>query len=424
MLSALFKRGQVCKKPFLHVQENLSQFKRAFSTIPKPLVSKIYEPKEQSFIKSLYEKKAAPSSNQINSFKKPIYQKSRLSSGPLLMTESEISPSYQAVALTFGCGTQHQAPEEQGLVFLIKEYLRSALMQKVPDLYIAIDNEQFLIRLVSAREDMDAHLQELFDALGQIAQPSEESLAAIREARNLEFELQTIFEVAGDFAFKNSPLGQTTSNPKLNENIDFDLITKRYTDFYRKFFVPENINIVVCNSSNHETTAAALDKIITSSNYGDLMKNRPAFERNSLEVPPSTFKPGVKISKDLSLEDMGSEEEVVDFYLMWHIPGWSDKKHMVFFMLSWLLGNASGFMEGGPGRGMHCRAVYNINKHYGLEEINTILKMHKDTGCFGIHVKCLASQIDNLLMWTLYDFFNMPQTLTQEELDRARILRV
>jgi predicted Zn-dependent peptidase len=42
---------------------------------------------------------------------------------------------------------------------------------------------------------------------------------------------------------------------------------------------------------------------------------------------------------------------------------WNDPDMVVFGVLQTLIGNATGFSMGGPGKGMHCRAIRN-SKHY------------------------------------------------------------
>lgn len=45
-----------------------------------------------------------------------------------------------------------------------------------------------------------------------------------------------------------------------------------------------------------------------------------------------------------------------DFAAVWPCPSWSNEDSYNFFVLSWLIGNSSSFVSGGPGRGMHSRA--------------------------------------------------------------------
>lgn len=50
--------------------------------------------------------------------------------------------------------------------------------------------------------------------------------------------------------------------------------------------------------------------------------------------------------------------------VVWPIPTWSHPDSYNFFVLSWLLGNSSSFVSGGPGRGMHSRAPQSKKRFF------------------------------------------------------------
>ncbi len=116
----------------------------------------------------------------------------------------------------------------------------------------------------------------------------------------------------------------------------------------------------------------------------------------------------------------------VSVTLCYESVSWSHKDMPVFSVLQGLLGNATGFSMGGPGKGMHCRAVKNIfHRHPFIEGVNTINSHFTDTGLFGITItgaKANAGEIGKILVTELK---NLKQGITAEELQRAKnILKI
>jgi hypothetical protein len=58
--------------------------------------------------------------------------------------------------------------------------------------------------------------------------------------RNLEFEKHTEDLSGADFAFRNSPLGNSTTDPSLNERINYPKIIENYEGFVQKYFTQKN----------------------------------------------------------------------------------------------------------------------------------------------------------------------------------------
>lgn len=130
----------------------------------------------------------------------------------------------------------------------------------------------------------------------------------------------------------------------------------------------------------------------------------------------SEFSPGAEIVS----EEPDGEEIDNEVLLVWKAVPWTHPDSYVFYVLKWLLGQASGFMEGGPGRGMHCRAVYMINTDPGIVEINTIFKLFKSTGVFGVAYKVEPAHTAYLAASMLYQLATLSETVTEEEVMRAK----
>lgn len=234
------------------------------------------------------------------------------------------------------------------------------------------------------------------------------------EDNQLDFEEHKYNDVASDFCFRNSPLGTTTTDPSLNQEVDLKAIASGYQGFFDRYFHPENMWVVVGDIKSHDLTKHLLEDIIESSGF-----NSPATSprMKSLREPPvSTFKPGV------SIVDVDTDEYMppaVDFYLVWESVPWRHEDACVFYVLEWLIGSASDFMEGGPGRGMHSRAPSIIHR-LEIGEIDTIFKLFRTTGIFGLHYKVTPEDADRTVTEMLYQIATLTETITEEELTRAK----
>jgi|JI6StandDraft_1071083.scaffolds.fasta_scaffold01168_30 processing peptidase subunit alpha len=79
-------------------------------------------------------------------------------------------------------------------------------------------------------------------------------------------------------------------------------------------------------------------------------------------------------------------------------------------ILRTLLGNASAFSSGGPGKGMHSRCTKNLlNRVACVEKTSSITEHYSDSGIFGLTVggpfdmakdvvECTVKEFNNLLV--------------------------
>lgn len=58
-----------------------------------------------------------------------------------------------------------------------------------------------------------------------------------------------------------------------------------------------------------------------------------------------------------------------------------------FYVMNTLIGNATSFSSGGPGKGMYCRAITNMMQKYNFVESASALNGHyEDSGIFGMSI--------------------------------------
>lgn len=100
---------------------------------------------------------------------------------------------------------------------------------------------------------------------------------------------------------------------------------------------------------------------------------------------------------------------------------WSNEDVTAFYVMNTLIGNATSFSSGGPGKGMYCRAITNLMQKYnfvdGVSGINTHFS---DSGLFGMTIEGPGSHSQDLLAVMLDEFNKLKERIPDEELARAK----
>lgn len=172
--------------------------------------------------------------------------------------------------------------------------------------------------------------------------------------------------------------------------------------------------VVLPNSENHNLSKGLIEEVVESSGFANIESPDPAVSPR--KPPQSKFMGGVTIEQK-SETDMDLEAN--DIHLVWEAVPWSNPDSYVFYVLEWLFGSASDFMAGGPGRGMHCRAV-SVHRSQDVIEINTVFKLFKESGIFGLHYKASPEKTADAVVDMLYNMATLAETITDEELMRAK----
>lgn len=86
-----------------------------------------------------------------------------------------------------------------------------------------------------------------------------------------------------------------------------------------------------------------------------------------------------------------------------------------------LVGSATGFSSGGPGKGMYCRAVTNMmQQHAFLNSASAINSHFTDSGLFGMTVEGPASHSAELLSVMVEELNRLREPIPDAELNRAK----
>jgi processing peptidase subunit alpha len=100
---------------------------------------------------------------------------------------------------------------------------------------------------------------------------------------------------------------------------------------------------------------------------------------------------------------------------------WSSDDVPTFFVMNTLIGNATSFSSGGPGKGMYCRAITNLMQRYSSVNVAGAINNHYcDTGVFGISVQGISIKYDELLRITCEEIKKLAKPIPELELLRAK----
>jgi len=86
-----------------------------------------------------------------------------------------------------------------------------------------------------------------------------------------------------------------------------------------------------------------------------------------------------------------------------------------------LIGSAQAFSSGGPGKGMHCRAITNMmQKNNFVDGASAINSHFSDSGLFGITVEGSGSHSQDLMMLAIEELNQLKEAIDDVELNRAK----
>lgn len=86
-----------------------------------------------------------------------------------------------------------------------------------------------------------------------------------------------------------------------------------------------------------------------------------------------------------------------------------------------LIGNATSFSSGGPGKGMYCRAITNLMQRYNFVDSASGLNSHfSDSGLFGMTIEGPGSHSQDLMHVLLEELNRLKERISDEELARAK----
>ena len=86
-----------------------------------------------------------------------------------------------------------------------------------------------------------------------------------------------------------------------------------------------------------------------------------------------------------------------------------------------LIGSATSFSSGGPGKGMHCRAITNLmQKHSCVDGAASLNHHFSDSGLFGMTIEGPGAQSDELMKLLVQELNGLRENIDEVELNRAK----
>jgi predicted Zn-dependent peptidase len=120
-------------------------------------------------------------------------------------------------------------------------------------------------------------------------------------------------------------------------------------------------------------------------------------------------------------ERIWTESPQTNITLAFESAPWSSEDVPAWYLMQTLIGSATSFSSGGPGKGMYCRAVTNMMQQHEFVDSATSFNSHfTDSGMFGISVEGPGSHSAELYSVLLDEFNRLKEPIHEQELNRAK----
>lgn len=100
---------------------------------------------------------------------------------------------------------------------------------------------------------------------------------------------------------------------------------------------------------------------------------------------------------------------------------WTDEDMIVFYLMRTIIGSATAFSSGGPGKGMYCRAVTSLMQQNNFIDSAQVIGSHfSDSGLFGLKLLGPGSHGLDLLSAAVNELHKLREPISETELKRAK----
>mmetsp|Transcript_5624 Transcript_5624/g.4287 ORF Transcript_5624/g.4287 Transcript_5624/m.4287 type:complete len:232 (-) Transcript_5624:175-870(-) len=116
-----------------------------------------------------------------------------------------------------------------------------------------------------------------------------------------------------------------------------------------------------------------------------------------------------------------SESPNTNIILAFQSCPWKSEDLAAFYVINTLIGSATSFSAGGPGKGMYCRAITNLMQRFHfVEGVQSVSSHFSDTGLFGINISGPSSHAAELMYVIVEELNKLKLKVSDEELARAK----
>jgi len=99
---------------------------------------------------------------------------------------------------------------------------------------------------------------------------------------------------------------------------------------------------------------------------------------------------------------------------------WQSDDVQAYYVMNQLIGSATAFSSGGPGKGMHCRAVTNLMQHKFVDGASALNSHFSDSGLFGMTIEGAGSHSQELMSLLVEELNKLKNPIDDVELNRAK----
>jgi len=100
---------------------------------------------------------------------------------------------------------------------------------------------------------------------------------------------------------------------------------------------------------------------------------------------------------------------------------WNSDDVPAFYVMNTLIGSATAFSSGGPGKGMYCRAITNLMQQNDFVDSASCINSHfTDSGLFGMNIEGPGSHSQELMSVLLEEMNRLREPIPDQELARAK----
>jgi len=189
----------------------------------------------------------------------------------------------------------------------------------------------------------------------------------------------------------------------LGKNID-NIDARLLQQFIMDNITPQKCLIVASGVKNHKE-------------YVDLVKERLG---NLFPVPEHEFTR--QAAQYIGGEyRQWAETPATNITLAFESCNWGSEDLHAYYVMNQLIGSAQAFSSGGPGKGMHCRAITNLmQKNNFVDGASAINSHFSDSGLFGITIEGSGSHSQDLMMLAIEELNQLKEPIDDVELNRAK----
>ena len=116
-----------------------------------------------------------------------------------------------------------------------------------------------------------------------------------------------------------------------------------------------------------------------------------------------------------------TESPQTNITVAWESVPWKNREVPAFYIMQTLIGSATAFSSGGPGKGMYCRAITNMMQQYDFVDSASAMNSHfTDSGLFGMNIEGPGSHSAELMQVLLQEMSRLKEPIPDAELARAK----